>query len=91
MTGRSFNRIQALIFTDRHHDETLGRHAEEKPFRGANSLEGQNQPADHSAFTDEKKLSIAALPQTLPDRLMLQTKQLAAISCWNFPLECWLP
>lgn len=46
MTGRSFNRIQALVFTDRHHEETLGRHAEEKPFRGADSLEGQNQSAD---------------------------------------------
>jgi hypothetical protein len=46
MNGRSFNRIQAFVFTDRHHDGTLGRHAEEKSFRGADSLEGQNQSAN---------------------------------------------
>jgi hypothetical protein len=36
-----------------------------------------------SAFGEEKKLSIVALPQTLPDRLMLQTMQLSAVSCWD--------
>lgn len=34
-------------------------------------------------FNDEKKLSIAALSQTLPDRLMLQTMPLSAIRRWK--------
>jgi hypothetical protein len=36
-----------------------------------------------SVFNDEKKLSIAALSQTLPDRLMLQTMPLSAIRRWT--------
>jgi acyl-CoA reductase-like NAD-dependent aldehyde dehydrogenase len=42
--------------------------------------------AVRSVFSDEKKLSIAALSQTLPDRLMLQTMPLSAINCWNCSL-----
>ena len=41
-----------------------------------------------SVFSDEKKLSIAALSQTLPDRLMLQTMPLSAISRWNCSRWC---
>jgi hypothetical protein len=44
-----------------------------------------------SVFSDEKKLSIAALSQTLPDRLMLQTMPLSAIKRWNCSLTYWLP
>jgi hypothetical protein len=40
--------------------------------------------AVRSVFNDEKKLSIAALSQTLPDRLMLQTMPLSAINRWNW-------
>jgi hypothetical protein len=47
--------------------------------------------AVRSVFSDEKKLSIAALSQTLPDRLMLQTMPLSAISRWNCSLVYWLP
>jgi hypothetical protein len=36
--------------------------------------------AVRSVFSDEKKLSIAALSQTLSDRLMLQTMSLSAIN-----------
>jgi hypothetical protein len=39
-----------------------------------------------SVFIDEKKLSIAALSQTLPDRLMLQTMPQSTISRWNCSL-----
>ena len=42
-----------------------------------------------SVFNDEKKLSIVALSQTLPDRL-IQTP-LSAISRWNCSLVYWLP
>lgn len=48
-------------------------------------------PAVRSVFSDEKKLSIAALSQTLPDRLMQQTMPLSAISRWNWSLVYWLP
>jgi hypothetical protein len=34
-------------------------------------------------LNDEKKLSIASLSQTLPERLMLQTMPLSAIRRWN--------
>ncbi len=37
-------------------------------------------------FTDEKKLSIAALSQTLPERLIEQTTPLSAINRWNCSL-----
>src|SRR4029079_16068694 len=47
--------------------------------------------AVRSVFSDEKKLSIAALSQTLPDRLIEQTTPLSAISRWNCSLEYWLP
>ena len=39
-----------------------------------------------SVFNDEKKLSIAALSQTLPERLIEQTTPLSAISVWNCAL-----
>lgn len=39
----------------------------------------------------EKKLSIAALSQTLPDRLIEQVTPLSAISRWNCSLVYWLP
>src|SRR5262249_62089151 len=44
-----------------------------------------------SVFSDEKKLSIAALSHTLPDRLIEQTTPLSAISRWNCSLVYWLP
>src|SRR5271154_6020681 len=44
-----------------------------------------------SVLSDEKKLSIAALSQTFPDRLMEQTTPLSAISLWNGSLAYWLP
>jgi hypothetical protein len=47
--------------------------------------------AVRSVFSDEKKLSIAALSHTLADRLMLQTMPLSAISRWNCLLVYWLP
>ena len=43
-----------------------------------------------SVFSDEKKLSIAALSHTLPDRLMLHTMPLSAIDRWNCSLVYWL-
>ncbi|MGY3079477.1 hypothetical protein ACVWZZ_005885 [Bradyrhizobium sp. LM6.10] len=45
--------------------------------------------AVRSVFSDEKKLSIAALSHTLPDRLMLQTMPLSAINRWNCSLVYW--
>src|SRR6516164_163049 len=44
-----------------------------------------------SVFSDEKKLSIAALSHTLPDRLIEQMTPLSAISRWNCSLVYWLP
>jgi hypothetical protein len=44
-----------------------------------------------SVLSEEKKLSIAALSQTLPDRLIEQTTPLSAISRWNCSLVYWLP
>lgn len=44
-----------------------------------------------SVFSEEKKLSIAALSQTSPDRLIEQVTLLSAISRWNFLLVYWLP
>jgi hypothetical protein len=44
-----------------------------------------------SVFSDEKKLSIAALSHTLPDRLIEQTTPLSTISRWNCSLVYWLP
>jgi len=44
-----------------------------------------------SVFNEEKKLSIAALSQSLSDRLMLQKMPLLAIRRWNCSLEYWLP
>jgi hypothetical protein len=43
-----------------------------------------------SVFSDEKKLSIAALSHTLPDRLIEQTTPLSAISRWNCSLVYWV-
>ena len=40
---------------------------------------------------EEKKLSIAALSQTLPERLKLQVTPCSAISRWNASLVYWLP
>jgi hypothetical protein len=39
-----------------------------------------------SVFSDEKKLSIAALSQTLPVRLIDQMTRLSAMSRWNCSL-----
>src|SRR6185503_19381370 len=44
-----------------------------------------------SVFSEEKKLSIAALSQTLPERLIEQVTPLSAISGWNCSLVYWLP
>jgi hypothetical protein len=40
-------------------------------------------------FSEEKKLSIAALSQTLPERLMLQFTPWSATSFWNCSLVYW--
>jgi hypothetical protein len=47
--------------------------------------------AVRSVFSDEKKLSIAALSQTLPDRLIEQTTPWSASNRWNCSLVYWLP
>jgi hypothetical protein len=47
---------------------------------------GEISRAVRSVFSDQKKLSIAALSQTLPDRLTLQAMPLSAISRWNCSL-----
>jgi hypothetical protein len=39
-----------------------------------------------SVFSEEKKLSIAALSQTLPERLIEQTTPWSAINRWNCSL-----
>src|SRR6478672_9730236 len=44
-----------------------------------------------SVSSEEKKLSIAALSQTLPERLIEQATPLSAISRWNCSLVYWLP
>ena len=44
-----------------------------------------------SVLSDEKKLSIAALSHTLPDRLIDQTTPLSAVSRWNCSPVYWLP
>ena len=41
---------------------------------------------DPLVFSEEKKLSIAALSQTLPNRLIEQVTLLSAISRWNCSL-----
>src|SRR5438552_13584476 len=46
-------------------------------------------PAVRSVFSDEKKLSIAALSQTFPDRLIEQEMPWSAISRWNCSLVYW--
>ena len=47
--------------------------------------------ANPLGLSEEKKLSIAALSQTLPDRLIEQTTPLSAIRRWNCSLVYWLP
>ncbi len=47
--------------------------------------------AVRSVFSEEKKLSIAALSQTVPDRLMLQITPLSASKRWNCSLVYWPP
>ncbi len=42
-------------------------------------------------LSEEKKLSMAALSQTLPERLIEQLTPLSAISFWNCSLVYWLP
>jgi hypothetical protein len=42
--------------------------------------------AVRSVFSEEKKLSIVALSQTLPERLILRVTLLSAIRRWNCPL-----
>jgi len=46
-------------------------------------------PLIRSVLSDEKKLSMAALSQTLPDRLIEQVTLLSAISFWNCSLVYW--
>ena len=43
----------------------------------------------HSVFRDEKKLSMAALSQTLPDLLVELVTPLLAMSRWNCLLVYW--
>jgi hypothetical protein len=45
--------------------------------------------AVRSVFSEEKKLSIAALSQTLPERLMLQVTPWSAMRRWNCSLVYW--
>jgi hypothetical protein len=58
---------------------------------------GVPRPVDLSAdpsrsvFSDEKKLSMAALSHTFPERLIEQSTLLSAISRWNCSLVYWLP
>jgi hypothetical protein len=44
-----------------------------------------------SVFRDEKKLSIAALSQTLPERLVEQVTPFSASNSWKCWLVYWLP
>lgn len=43
-----------------------------------------------SVFNKEKKLSVAALSQRLPERLMPQVAACSASSFWNCSLMYWL-
>jgi hypothetical protein len=45
--------------------------------------------AVRSVLSEEKKLSIAALSQTLPERLIEQTTPWLVISFWNCSLVYW--
>jgi hypothetical protein len=47
--------------------------------------------ARRSVFSDEKKLSMAALSHTLPDLLIEQATPWSAISRWKLSLLYWLP
>ena len=47
--------------------------------------------AVRSVFSEEKKLSIAALSQQVPERLMLQERPWSASTRWNGSLVYWLP
>ena len=49
------------------------------------------RPCNRSIFSDEKRLTIAALSYTSPDRFIEQVKPNSAISRWNCSLLCWLP
>ncbi|CUX51387.1 hypothetical protein AGR7B_Lc70003 [Agrobacterium deltaense RV3] len=44
-----------------------------------------------SVFNDEKKLSIAALSQTFPERLIEQVMPWSPMRRWNHSLLYWLP
>lgn len=44
-----------------------------------------------SVFSEEKKLSMAALSQTLPERLIEQVTPLSDINRGNCSLVYWLP
>jgi hypothetical protein len=44
-----------------------------------------------SVFSDEKKLAIAELSQTLPARLIEQVMPWSAMRRWNASLVYWLP
>jgi hypothetical protein len=48
------------------------------------------RPLIRSVFSDEKKLSIAALSHTLPDRLIEQVTPNSAIRRWNCSLPYWV-
>ena len=56
---------------------------------GASSLVRYSFRAIRSVFSEEKKLSIAALSQI--GRLIEQTTPLLAINHWNCSLVYWLP
>jgi hypothetical protein len=47
--------------------------------------------ATRSVFIEEKKLSVAALSQQLPARLIEQVTPCSVMSRWNGSLVYWLP
>jgi hypothetical protein len=49
---------------------------------------GQTLRAILSVLSEEKKLSIAALSQTFPERLIEQSTPLSVIGLWNCRLVC---
>ena len=64
----------------------LGVLVSAKYARELNSLPRETLP-----LGEEKKLTIAALSQTLPEREKLHVTPCSAISRWNASLAYWLP
>ena len=58
---------------------------------GPGVVPGETLRAVRSVLSDEKKLFIAALSQTLPDRLIEQVMRWSTIKRWDCPLVYWLP